>query len=154
MKLMKKVLGIGCAAMMLTSVMVPASAETIVEQKDTLPTLTTETLQAQTLNGYVSYSYVKVAPNGNARTLVTSQKRGAHSTLAEHEVKGLRNVDQLSFQIEYKGNGVTDEYYGSEGDQMDMYYEDQDFAGTVKLVGRNRESIKNTAQVKGRIQFN
>lgn len=139
MKFFKKVLGIGCAAMILTAAMVPAGAETIAEQNDASPALTTETLQAQTLSTYFKYSYVKVSPGGNARSLVTQQKQGEHSSLAEHEVQGLKNVDELGFQIEYKGKAVTDEYYGGAGDKMDMYYNDLDFGGTVKLVGRNYE---------------
>lgn len=152
MNLFKKAIGIGCAAMMLTAAMVPVGAETF-SGKDAAPVLVTETIQAQTLNSYVNYSYVKVTSGGSARTLVTSQKKGANSSLAEHEVQGLKNVDELAFQIQYKTNAVTDEYYGSAGDKMDMYYNDRDFGGTVKLVGRNYED-KNTAQVKGRIQFN
>lgn len=158
MKNSKRVLSLACAAVMLSAVLVPASAETLVEQQGNSIALTRESAAAQQLQArnYKIYNYAKVPAGGSERSLVSGKKAGQTSRLAENEVTKISNSDEVYYHLEYKHNDVSDEYAAYEG-EFDMEYDysnyDNGFKGTVTLLARNR-AIKNTAVVTGKIQFN
>ena len=159
MKNSKRVLSLACAAVMLSAVLVPASAETLVEQQGNSIALTRESAAAQQLQArnYKKYGYTKlvaVSSNGNAKTLVQGNKEGKYSSVAEHVVETLRNVDTLDFRVAVAKETRTDWYTAGE-EEFNMeykYYGNQGYTGNATLEARNFE--KNTARVKGKIQFN
>ena len=159
MKKSKRVLSLACAAVMLSAIVVPASAETFAEQQGDSIALIRESADVQQLQArnYKKYGYTKlvtVSSNGSAKTLVQGNKSGSYSSVAEHVVETLRNVDTLDFRITVAKETRTDWYTaGEEEFYMEYKYDgNQGYTGTAALQARNFG--KNTARVKGKIQFN